>query len=76
MWPTSFALKELTATEEARIGALVKRAAELSQLPSPSPRPVATTAKENRTHRPEPSDRRADTDGGAGAAFAPFGKPR
>ena len=27
MWPTSFALKELTAAEEARIGALVKRAA-------------------------------------------------
>ena len=26
MWATSFALKELTATEEARIGALVKRA--------------------------------------------------
>ena len=26
MWPTSFALKELTGTEEARIGALVKRA--------------------------------------------------
>jgi uncharacterized protein YdhG (YjbR/CyaY superfamily) len=26
MWPTSFALKELTATEEARICALVKRA--------------------------------------------------
>ncbi|MBA2714145.1 MAG: DUF1801 domain-containing protein [Rubrobacteraceae bacterium] len=26
MWPTSFALKELTATEEAEIGALVKRA--------------------------------------------------
>ena len=26
MWPTAFALKELTATEEARIGALVKRA--------------------------------------------------
>jgi uncharacterized protein YdhG (YjbR/CyaY superfamily) len=26
MWPTSFALKELTATEEARIGELVKRA--------------------------------------------------
>jgi uncharacterized protein YdhG (YjbR/CyaY superfamily) len=26
MWPTSFALKELTATEEARISALVKRA--------------------------------------------------
>jgi uncharacterized protein YdhG (YjbR/CyaY superfamily) len=25
-WPTSFALKELTATEEAKIGALVKRA--------------------------------------------------
>ena len=24
MWPTSFALKELTAAEEARIGALVK----------------------------------------------------
>ena len=27
MWPTAFALKELTAPEEARIGALVKRAA-------------------------------------------------
>jgi uncharacterized protein YdhG (YjbR/CyaY superfamily) len=26
MWPTSFALKELTTAEEARIGALVKRA--------------------------------------------------
>jgi uncharacterized protein YdhG (YjbR/CyaY superfamily) len=26
MWPTSFALKELTAEDEARIGALVKRA--------------------------------------------------
>ena len=27
MWPVAFALKELTATEEARIGALVKKAA-------------------------------------------------
>jgi uncharacterized protein YdhG (YjbR/CyaY superfamily) len=27
MWPTSFALKELTAAEEKKIGALVKRAA-------------------------------------------------
>ena len=27
MWPTSFAVRELTATEEARIGALVKKAA-------------------------------------------------
>jgi uncharacterized protein YdhG (YjbR/CyaY superfamily) len=26
MWPTSFALKELTAAEEAKIGALVKQA--------------------------------------------------
>jgi uncharacterized protein YdhG (YjbR/CyaY superfamily) len=26
MWPTAFALRELTATDEARIGALVKRA--------------------------------------------------
>jgi uncharacterized protein YdhG (YjbR/CyaY superfamily) len=26
MWPTSFALKELSAAEEARIGALVRRA--------------------------------------------------
>jgi hypothetical protein len=25
-WPTAFALKELTAAEEARIGALVKKA--------------------------------------------------
>jgi len=27
MWPTAFAVKELTAAEEARIGALVKKAA-------------------------------------------------
>ncbi|HEU4730414.1 MAG TPA: DUF1801 domain-containing protein [Kofleriaceae bacterium] len=27
LWPTAFALKELTAAEEARIGALVKKAA-------------------------------------------------
>ena len=26
MWPTAFALKELTAAEAARIGALVKKA--------------------------------------------------
>jgi uncharacterized protein YdhG (YjbR/CyaY superfamily) len=26
MWPTSFALRELTAADEARIGALVKKA--------------------------------------------------
>jgi NADPH:quinone reductase-like Zn-dependent oxidoreductase len=31
MWPTSFALKELTAADEARIGALVKKA-----LPDPA----------------------------------------
>ena len=30
MWPTSFALKELTATEEAKIGQLVKRAVSLA----------------------------------------------
>jgi uncharacterized protein YdhG (YjbR/CyaY superfamily) len=28
MWPTSFALKELSAAEEARIGALVKKAVD------------------------------------------------
>ena len=28
MWPTAFALTELTATDEARIGTLVKKAAE------------------------------------------------
>ena len=27
MWPTSFALKELTAAEEKKLGALVKKAA-------------------------------------------------
>ena len=27
MWPTSFALKELTAADEKKIGALVKKAA-------------------------------------------------
>ena len=30
MWPTSFALKKLTPAEEARIGALVKRAVSVS----------------------------------------------
>jgi uncharacterized protein YdhG (YjbR/CyaY superfamily) len=30
MWPTSFALKELTSTEEAKISALVKRAVSLA----------------------------------------------
>ena len=29
MWPTAFALKELTAAEEARIGALVKKSVSL-----------------------------------------------
>jgi hypothetical protein len=33
MWPTAFALKELTAAEEARIGALVKKAASWGGLP-------------------------------------------
>jgi hypothetical protein len=33
MWPTAFALKELTATEEARIGALVKRAVAQNREP-------------------------------------------
>ena len=33
MWPTSFALKEFTTTEEARIGALVKKAVELRTEP-------------------------------------------
>ena len=31
MWPTSFALKELTAAEEARIAALVQQGRELSR---------------------------------------------
>ncbi len=30
MWPTAFALKELTAAEEARIGELLKKSRELS----------------------------------------------
>ena len=32
MWPTAFALKELTAAEEARIGALVKKAVSYGQV--------------------------------------------
>jgi len=32
MWPTSFALKELTAAEEAKISALVKRAVSSASL--------------------------------------------
>jgi uncharacterized protein YdhG (YjbR/CyaY superfamily) len=34
MWPTSFALKELTAADEARIGTLVKKR---SETPPPAP---------------------------------------
>ena len=30
MWPTAFALKELTDADEAKIAALVKKARELS----------------------------------------------
>jgi uncharacterized protein YdhG (YjbR/CyaY superfamily) len=33
MWPTAFALKELTAAGEAKIGALVKKAVELRIKP-------------------------------------------
>jgi uncharacterized protein YdhG (YjbR/CyaY superfamily) len=33
MWPTSYALKELTATEEAKIGALVKKAVTKKETP-------------------------------------------
>ena len=33
MWPTAFALKELTAADEARIGALVKRAVGMTRTP-------------------------------------------
>jgi hypothetical protein len=32
MWPTSFALTKLTAAEEARIGALVKKAVSWTEL--------------------------------------------
>jgi ADP-ribosyl-[dinitrogen reductase] hydrolase len=38
MWPTAFALTELTAAEEARIGALVKRAVNCDGCPSDSRR--------------------------------------
>ncbi len=31
MWPTAFALKELTAAAEARIGKVVKKAVQLAQ---------------------------------------------
>src|SRR3954469_13474829 len=46
MWPTAFALKELTAAEEARIGALVKKAVSGGGCPpdsNPGPRPTAAT---------------------------------
>lgn len=36
MWPTSYALKELTATEEARIAALVKQAVSEARPVTPS----------------------------------------
>jgi len=37
MWPTAFALKELTATDEARIGALVKKAVGLNSAGTSKP---------------------------------------
>ena len=50
MWPTSFALKELTATEEAKISALVKRAVNLSEqgLPATTERRRPTSASSRR----------------------------
>ncbi len=39
MWPTAFALTELTAAEAARIGALVKKAGELRTELVTGPRP-------------------------------------
>ena len=37
MWPTSFALKELTTAEEARIGALVKKAVRFGGMEREGP---------------------------------------
>src|SRR5205809_340351 len=37
VWPSAFALKELTASEEAKIGALVKRAVSLGLISPPGP---------------------------------------
>ena len=37
MWPTAFALKRLTAAEEARIAALVKKAVSSGLSPPPGP---------------------------------------
>ena len=37
MWPTSFALKELTAAEEARIARAREESGELSPAPQPAP---------------------------------------
>jgi hypothetical protein len=42
MWPTSFALKELSAAEEAKIGALVKRAAAEPGSRAPLPRSASS----------------------------------
>jgi hypothetical protein len=59
MWPTSFALTKLTAAEEARIGALVKKAGWLrtKRASGPSPwrdRPSGRRAPDPRSPAPLP----------------------
>jgi uncharacterized protein YdhG (YjbR/CyaY superfamily) len=46
IWPTSFALKELTAAEAAKIGALVNKA--VSRAPAPCP----TASRRSMSHLP------------------------
>ena len=44
LWPVAFALKELTAAEEAKIGALVKESGELRTELATQPRPNGTNS--------------------------------
>ena len=59
MWPTAFALKELTAAEEARIAALVKTRGELSTAPPRQPAaPKGTPCSPPSSARPSPRSSR------------------
>jgi uncharacterized protein YdhG (YjbR/CyaY superfamily) len=65
MWPTSFALKELTTAEEARIGTLVKKSGELRTEPHRSTARCRAATEWYQSTRPRSAARRGEGPGRA-----------
>jgi hypothetical protein len=60
MWPTTYALTELTAADEARIGALTKESGEMTPallMSAPYSRPTPPVQKRGRPRGARPSTR-------------------